>query len=41
MQRGLILLGTVEVTVKNGKTPSFTYTLNDETLAKLAELESK
>lgn len=37
----LILVGPVEVTVKNGKITSFTHTLNDETLAKLAALESK
>lgn len=37
----LILVGTVEVTVRNGKITSFSYTLNDETLAKLAALESK
>jgi hypothetical protein len=37
----LMLVGTVVVTVKNGKITSFTYTLNDETLAKLAALKSK
>jgi hypothetical protein len=37
----LILVGTVEVTVKNGKITSFSYTLNDETLEKLAALEAK
>jgi hypothetical protein len=31
----LILVGTVEATVKNGKITAFSYTLNDETLAKL------
>jgi hypothetical protein len=31
----LILVGTVEVTVVDGKITSFTYTLNDETMAKL------
>jgi hypothetical protein len=37
----LTLVGTVEVTVKDGKITSFTYTLDAETLAKLAELEGK
>lgn len=37
----LILVGTVEVTVKDGKITSFTYTLNDETVAKLAALNTK
>jgi ketosteroid isomerase-like protein len=37
----LLLVGLVEITVKNGKITSFTHTLNDETLAKLAALESK
>ena len=31
----------IKATVKNGKITSFIYTLNDETLAKLAALESK
>jgi hypothetical protein len=37
----LTLVGAVEVTVKDGKIMSFTYTLDDATLAKLAELEGK
>jgi hypothetical protein len=37
----LILVGTVEVTVKEGKITSFSYTLDDETLEKLAALESE
>jgi hypothetical protein len=37
----LILVGPVEITVKNGKITSFTHTLNDETLEKLAALEAE
>ena len=37
----LTLVGTVEVIVKDGKITSFTYTLDDATLARLAELEGK
>lgn len=37
----LVLVGTVAVTVVDGKITSFSYTLDDETLAKLAALEAE
>ena len=37
----LVLQGRVEVTVKDGKVTSFSFTLDDETLAKLKAAETK
>lgn len=37
----LTIVGTVEMVVKDGKIAAFTYTYDDETLAKLKALESK